>query len=317
MFSLNSGLNDKARKTELDEILFAKYKEPTGMAGFGHADTTDLFNQLRYESGAYIFAEHMGPGKFIRHREEEEVQDTSGRTFNKTTKETKEWKLDLPIPREFYRDDQHAVVKKDVADMARQARNSQDENCFSIYVGGFDSETTADGSYVFANDHTNGNGDTIDNLETGAMSPDNIELLIRKLYEQKDQRGRLGGQVAQALLVPPALMKTARVNTESELEPGTGDNDANYLSLAFNGMRVYQSPWVGSTYASYTNADTSYYVVGQNHFMNRGIREDLFTGFVNWQNDPDKKDRYIYQARYSETAFAGSWQGVIASNGTA
>lgn len=314
MFSLNSGLNSKAVKTELDEIFFGRYSEPPRKAGFGHASTPDLFVQAAMQSSATIISEHMGPGKFIRHREEQEVQETSPRTANKTTHEVRDWKLNLPIPREFDRDDQHGLVQRDVKDMARQARNSQDENAFDIYAGGFDDATTPDAAYLWSDGHTNLNGDTIDNLETGTLTPNNFEVLVRKLYEQKDQRGRLGGHDSSSALFPPALIKKALQITESELEPKTTDNERNYISMVYPELRVFQSPWVGGTYHSYTNANTSYYLVGREHFITRDKREDLFTVLTPWQNDD--KDRLIYKARYAETYYAGTWEGAVASNGT-
>lgn len=266
------------------------------------------------DSQAVIIAEHMGPGKFVTHAEEEEVAQTSPRTANKKTIDVENWKLDLPIPDEFWQDDQHNLVKRDVADMARQAKNSQDENCFDLFPGGFATHTTPDGSYLF-DSHTNLNGDTVDNDLTGALTPDTMEVMIRTLYQQKDQRGRLGGHSAAAFLVPPALIKKAVQYSESELEPKTAENQINYISAVWGGMRVYQSPWVGETYSAVTGADTMHYCVSNEHRITRSIRKGLSTTLVNWAFDPNSADRWFYKARYREVAYAGTWEGAIGSTG--
>jgi len=313
--SLNSGLNAKAVKTELDEILDVAYTEPDKRWGFAHADNPILFNIKRIDRAARILAEHMGPGLFEETAEEGEPVEASPRTANKMTVEVKTFAQDLYIPKEFYDDDQHELVQRDVKKLARKARTTQDKKAFdTCYAGGFDTTTTPDGAYLWSNSHTNLNGDTIDNLETGALSPDNLEVLVRKLYEQKDQNGDLGEHGAAALLVPPALMKKALTYTESELEPGTADNDRNYISLRFDGLRVFEQPYVGGTYNDYANADTAYYLVSQEHELTRDIREELNTVMVPWQYD--KKRRYVYRAAYREMYYAGTWEGAVASNGT-
>lgn len=314
MFSLNSGLNAKAVKTELDEILWTKYSKPPTLGGFGHASTADLFVQEGIDSGSVIIAEHMGPGKFESHAEEEEVTQTSPRTANKKTIDVENWKLDLPIPDEFWQDDQHNLVARDVADMARQAKNAQDENAFDLYPGGFATHKTPDASYLWAT-HTNLNGDSVDNSLTGALTPDTMEVIIRTLYEQRDQRGTLGGHQAAAFLVPPALIKKAVQYSESELEPKTTDNQINYISAVWGGMKIYQSPWVGETYSGVTGANTMYYCVSKEHRITRGIRKPLSTTLVGWAYDPNSMDRHFYKARYREVAYAGTWEGAVGSTG--
>jgi hypothetical protein len=209
----------------------------------------------------------------------------------------------------------HEVVNRGVAEMGRQARNSQDDNALDIYVGGFATHTTPDGSYVWADDHTNLNGDTIDNLETGAMSVANLETLMNSLYLQKDQRGRLGGHEPTALLVAPAIFPDTQEITKSSLQANTTDNNLNYFSAIYPGLRVYRSPWISSTYDAYTNANTSYYLVSKNHFIRRRIREALNTVLVPWQYDP--KRRYKYRGAFREVAYAATWEGAVASNGSA
>jgi len=312
--SLNSGANPNLVKTDLDDVLFPAFDAPA-MPGFATAENALLFKQKSTTMGAVQEIEFAGPSKWKEHIEEEDVDEASVITDNPTTYNVKNWKQDLPIPKEFYDDDQHDTVTQATADMGRQGRGTRDENAMKVYFEGFTVTTTPDAAYLYSNSHTNLNGNTIDNLETGAMSPDNLELLVRALFLQKDQRGRHGGHNPSALLVPPALFKKATVYTESELEPGGPDNDRNYLSMIYPGLQVFQSPWMANTFNGVTNADTSYFLVGPNHRITRKVREPLNTTLVPWQYD--RKDRYIYKGRFREVTYAGTWEGTVASNGTA
>jgi len=311
--SLNSGANPKVVKTAVDEVLFTEYDYPN-QPGTATAETAELFKISGISNAAAIELEYGGASKWTKHAEEEDVEEDSVRTANATTHNVENWKKDLPIPKEFYDDDMHDVVNKSVADMGRKARLARDENALDIYGGGFDDHTTPDAGYLWLATHTNLNGDTISNLETGAFTGDNLEILVRSLYEQKDQSGELGGHDPVALLVPPILFPDAQEICKSELKANVTDNNLNYFSMIYPGLKIFQSAWVGSTYNSYTNAQTAYYLVGRGHAIRRKVREAINTTLVSWEYD--KKDRWMYKGRYREVAYAGTWEGAVASNGT-
>ena len=310
--SLNSGSNANVVKTSVDEVLFGAYDAPS-IPGFATAETPSLFKQSGLDRAAAIELEYAGPGKWNTHAEEEDAEEANVLTGNSTTHNVSNWKQDLSIPKEFYDDDLHEVVNKSVADMGRQAKNTKDENAMGIYVDGFATHTTPDAAYVWSDAHTTLSGVTIDNLSSGAMTPATLETLIRMLVEQKDQRGRLGGHNPAALLVPPILFPDAQEFTKSDLKPNTTDNNLNYVSLIYPGLQVFQSPWVGGTYSSYTNANTAHYLVSTNHSIRRRVRAPLTTTLVDWVYD--SKDRYKYRGRFREVCYAATWEGSVASTG--
>ncbi len=309
----NSGNNPSLVKTELDELFYSKYDYPTG-PGIARADNTDLFRQLRIDRQAVITEEWQGPGDFEEHAEEEELDLATIRSGNQATRTVSNYKKTLKIPKEFADDDQWDTISRAVQDSGRRARTTQDKNAFNLYAGGFDSVTTNDGAYLWSNSHTALNGDTIDNLETGSLTPANLEILVRKLIEQKAQDGGLGGHQPVALLVPPALFPDAQEITKSELQPNSTDNNLNYFSAIYPGLKVYTNPYVGAAYHSYTNANTAYYLVSQNHSITRWIREDVYTRIVSWEYDD--KDRWTYKMGFREVLGAISWEGAVASSGT-
>ena len=184
--SLNSGANPNVVKTALDVLLKQAWDYPV-QPGNATAETSILFKQKTVDKGAVIYEEHMGPGKWYTHAEEEDVEEASPRSGNKTTKDVENWKQDLPVPKEFYDDDQHDTVEYDVQVMGREGRNTRDQSALDLYGDGFDGTTTPDAAYLFSDSHTNLNGDTVDNLETGSLSVANLETLFNSLYLQKNQ----------------------------------------------------------------------------------------------------------------------------------
>jgi len=312
MFSLNSGSNPTVVKTEIDEVLYTEFDYPV-MPGTGTALTPELFKQGTLSNAADIYVEFRPSDKFESHLEEEEVDEETIDTGNKTTQNVVNYKKDLPIAKELYDDEQHDLVNNAVTSVGREAKNTRDQKAFDVYGDGFATGTTPDGAYLWSDTHTNLNRDTIDNLSSGAMTPTTLKTLVRMLYVQKNQRGRLGGHNPVALLVSPTDFPKATEYVESELKPDSTDNNLNYFSRIYPGMKVFTSPWLDSTYHSYANINTAHYLVSRNHFLRRKVREGINTSLLHWKYD--KKDRWMYKVRYREVSYAGTWEGCVASTG--
>lgn len=314
MSGLNSGNNPEIVKTSLDEVLYTEYdreQEP------GEILATDslFFKQESTGMGAVQYAEYMGPGEFEEHAEEESRKLATVRTDNKTTTQILNYKNTVPIPDEFFQDDQHNEVAHTIRMFGMRARTSRDKNAFAkSYAGGFDTATTPDGAYLFSDSHTALDGSTIDNLETGTLTPTNLETVIRSLRLQNAQDGELGGHNAAGLLVPVVLFPDAMEITKSALQANSAENNLNYFSEVYPGMIVGASAYLDSANNSYTNADTSYYVVSRNHYISRTVRQAMKTDLV--PPTTDLQDRWFYKAGYREVVVPKTWEGVVASNGT-
>jgi hypothetical protein len=315
MNGMNSGNNPEVVKTSLDEVLMTEFDtKPTP----DQIDATNptFFKQKGSEKQAEIYAEYMPPKEFESYAEEEEVRDDTVRTGNKTTKEMVPYKNDLPIPVEFFNDDQHGMVTEMSQQFGRKARNSRDKFAFiQSYGDAFSGAVTPNGQPMISNTQTTLSGDTVDNLETGTLTPSNMDTFVSSLELQKDQRGELGGHSMVGLLVPRALYKTAVETMESTLEANTGENQLNIFNTKYGTMAINNSPRLDATYNTLnSNANTSYFGVSRNHRITRFVREGLNTTLNDWTLD--KKDRYIYKARFREVIAPQTWEGVIGSNGT-
>lgn len=312
----NTGLSPETVKESLDEVFYPEYDYKDGR-GIITASNGTFFKQKTTNKGAVQTEEFLPVGEWEEHAEEEEIRVSTVRTDNKKVHTVVNYKKALKIPVEYYEDDMHEVVDNAVKSMARRARTTKDKVAISKWSGGFATETTSDGSFVFANDHTLLSGDTLDNLETGAFNASNLETMVRSLRKQRAQDGDLGGHDAHGLLVALNLYEDALEVTRSELKPGVSDNDVNIfmLSNAYPSLEmVGTSPFLHSDYSQAANVDTAYYVCSRNHSLNRWVRVAMATKIIDYQYDD--QDRYTYKGRYREITSWVSPEGVAASNGT-
>lgn len=316
MSGLNSGNNPEIVKTSLDEVLYTEFdreQEP------GEVLATDglFFRQESTGMQAVQYAEFQGPGEYTEHAEEEFRKLATVRTDNKTTTNVLNYKNTVPIPDEFFQDDQHNEVSEAIRAFGMRARTSRDKNAFArTYADGFDGNqsTTPDGQALYSNAHVALDGTTIDNLETGTLTPANLETLVKSLRLQLAQDGELGAHNANGLLVPVQLFPDAMEITKSALQANSAENNLNYWSEVYPGMMVGASAYLDSSFNVATNADTSYYIVSRNHRISRTVRQGLKTELV--PPATDLQDRWFYKAGYREVAVPKTWEGTAASNGT-
>lgn len=219
-----------------------------------------------------------------------------------------EFSSDLKIPRTFMADQQQSAVAKSVNQETKSMVASIERNGAYVYGNGFTTQLTIDGATLFSNTHTNENGDTIDNLETGVLGDDNLNILVNSLRTQVNQAGVKLGYEPDFLLGPSILDKTARAVTKSVLRAGSGNNDLNYWSEYYPGMKVWYSPFLDEV------STTAYFIGSAGHGVIRYNREPIFTTLVTWETDAN--DMYTYKMRGREEVDSIEYSGLAASNGT-
>lgn len=217
----------------------------------------------------------------------------------------------LPISRTFMADQQESAVSKAVRQRAKAYVATRDRTAMSVYGNGFTgagNSTTIDNVPLYSNSHVNENGDTVDNLETGTLTDPNLNILINSLRTQIDQSGVIIGWEPKFLLTPSGLHQTGMSVAKSVLRAGTGNNDLNYFSEMYPGMKVVYSPFLDAF------STTAYYVGSSTHGVNRFVREGFFTDLVDWKYQSN--DQYLYKMRAREVATAIQYDGTVGSNGT-
>lgn len=313
------GLNPgNAVKSGLDEIFFSRYDRDEEPGQVLALDTT-FFRQTSTTWGAIQNAEFSGPGDFNETIDDEEVPQGNIRVFNKQILDVKDYNKDIPFPQSFLEDSEKYAIKQNaVAQLGLRAQTTRDKFCFlRSYGNPFDATNnpTPDGKALASATHLTGSGDTVNNIETGVLSSDNLKILVRDLKLQKAQDGDLGGHVFKGLITALNLFETAKEITDSELKPGGALNNLNWVSNLYPGIYLGTSEYLNSTYNNVnTNVDTTYGVVGSNHYITRSTRVAISTDWV----DPiyDRQRRAFYRARFRERVYPGTWESIVMSNGT-
>jgi len=267
---------------------------------------------------SFIWDEDSNVGEFQKTDEQEEILNTDTRIGNQTTKASQKYTKQVPISDEAFRADQVGKRAKIGQQVGDRARMTQDKRAvLDTYGDAFAGSvnTTPDGQPLADNSHVLlGTGGTLDNLETGALNADNAWTSVTSLANQKGQDGDAGSHVFEGLLVPFTLYKTAKETLNSTLVPFSGENQINIFDTDYGSVRIYASIFLGSTYNSASNANTSHHFVSRNHMIQRKVFYGLYTKLL--MPESSENDSYRLRSKFHETAFPGSWTGYLGNNGT-
>lgn len=222
-----------------------------------------------------------------------------------------EFKKDLPISRTFMADQQQSAVSKAVKQQALTYASSRDRKAFiGTYGSGFsgaNNGTTIDNVPLFSASHVNENGDTVSNLGTGALTDINLNIQVNSLRTQIAQPGVILGYEPKFILTPSILHQTGMATAKSVLRAGTGNNDLNYWSEMYPGMKVVYSPFLDAS------STTAWFLGSVDHGVTRFDREAFFTRLVDWQTS--QNDQYMYKMRAREVCDSIEYSGVVGSTG--
>lgn len=293
---------------------FSREQQP----GYLRASDSFFFNQDTTEKLAFIWDEDSNVGAFQKTGEEEEILNSDTRIGNQKTKLSQKYTKQVPISDEAFRADavgKRAKIGSQVGDRARVTQDSESIlNTYGDLVAG-SQNTTPDGQAGASNSHTTLTGVTVDNLETGLLSPDNLWTCVTSLANQKGQDGDAGSHVFEGIVVPFVLYKTAKEVLNSTLLADSAENNLNIFDTDYGAVRIAASIFLGSTYNSATSANTTYTLVSRNHQITRKVFYDLTTTLI--PPESTANDTYLYRAKYHESVFPGTWTGFVSSTGAA
>lgn len=153
------------------------------------------------------------------------------------------------VSEELVEDDRYNVINKKPAALARSCRRTAEYLAAQVFNNGFSSGTGGDAHYLFSVDHPRADGGTAQSNANGdgvTLTETNLNTGLLAMRGQLDDKGMKIGVKADTLLVPPDLEKTAQILTNSQLRPGTADNDFNYYQGL---LKVISWDWIStSTY---------------------------------------------------------------------
>lgn len=307
---LKSATSPNVAHTALDFVFNQGYQDEAQISrGRVRANDTLVFKQDSASGDKVIYDQFGGGGLFSeRTNEEAEIQQSSARATNNVVLAVKEFADACDVPKNFMDDEKHGIIKTAVQDMGRRLRLTQDDYAIDRWALGFTTVTTNDAVAWFSNSHMTIDGTTVDNLETGVLTPANLEILIVSLGRQKNQGGILGHFDSNLLLVPLSLLKEGSEIIDSDLLAGTGNNNINYLSRKYPGLELKFSPTLDDT------STTAYFLASNEHSCKRWVRESDGKNYIPWNISKNKIG--TYQRWYREVVAPISYEGSCGSSGT-
>ena len=167
-----------------------------------------------------------------------------------------------------------------------------------------------DGVAMFASTHPDKVGSTHSNIVTASgITPTSIETMILVLQNQVDDIGEpmpMGGGT-NYMIVPPAKVKTAKENIESEWEVGTANNTVNVWKGT--GWVLVTSPFLGTTNSG---SNTAWYVVDG---MFSPLLDVTFKTVSNetWTDNNNKS--FVHDIDFQHKVGAKDYRGMVRNAG--
>lgn len=304
-------------QTAIDAIAWETYDREEQPEYLSVRNST-FFKQASFSGIAHIWDEASNVGNFRETSEQEEIMSSDVRIGNTKTKRSIKYFKQIPISDEAFRTDQHELRAQIGTQVGDRARNTQDlEGILNSYGDAFAGSvnTTGDGQAPASNSHATLTGVTVDNLETGALSPDNLWVCIQSLATQKAQDGDLGSQRFSGIVVPFNLFKTAKEILDAVLIPNSAENNPNIYSTVYGTVALAAAVQLTSSYNSASNAATSYHLISRNHGWTRRTLYGLTTDLV--EPKYSGNDTYTLKAKFHEATYPSTWTGYVGSNGSA
>lgn len=310
-----TGLSPDATQTAIDSVAYEVYNQKGQPSELEVTDSI-FFKQERFTSNAHIWDEYSGIPNVEQHQEQEVVKTIDVFIGNQKVQKVKFFKNDYPISVEAFKTDKGYIrdrIGKDVAEAVM--RKQKYVGIIDCYGDAFDGTnfTTPDGDALASNSHTTLRGATVDNLETGAMSPDNVDTLARSLESQIGQHGDWGGNVLAGVLVSRNIYKHTKEVMNSTLIADSAENNLNIFDTDYGTVSIKQSPLLSSTFNSGSNANTGYHFVSQNHHIVRRQLVDMELEMV--EPKYTSTDSHVERVRFAEVAYPETHFGYAGSTG--
>jgi len=217
--------------------------------------------------------------------------------------------LGFSISEEMVADGKFQEIGDLVRKLGRSGRESQEISAMNIFNNAFDSETTADGQYVFSASHALPSGGTFRNLLStpSDLSPSSLDTMLSDFETQfVGDSGIIYKMVPKALLCHPSLRRYAREVVGSDLKADTADNNMN--SFKEDNLQVVSSPHLTDSDAWFLLAapeETGLRIIVRNPIETKAAGPDV--GFAT--------DAILYKARYREALGATHAYGIFGTPG--
>lgn len=311
-----AALSPDAVKTAIDAVMYETF-DRTQQPNYLKAGDEMFFKQDTTDLVAFIWDEDSNVGEFDETAEQEDILNTDTFIGNTKTKYSQKYTKQITISDEAFRADKVGKRKQIGFNIGDRARQTQDKKAIlttygDAFSGSFN--TTPDGQNLASDNHTTLKGATVDNKETGALTPDNAWTLTVSLANQKGQDGDAGSHVLAGALTPFVLYKTLKEVLNSNLIANSAENNLNIFDTDYGEVQLRASIFLGSMYNAATNANTSYHFIGDNHQITRKVFYELTSTMI--PPEYTDNDNYVMRSKFHESTFPGTWTAYAGSIGT-
>jgi len=273
------------------------------------ATSKDIFNFYASRKNSEDFQKVSGVGRFTAVAEEDPTPIVKRDEIMKTNFSHSTFRKGVGISYEALEDQLYNEMKDNVEQLAISARETMEFNRFAV-IRNIAITNGADGVPLASNSHPLSGGQTQDNLITGAITETVLESAFQLFREMKDYTLKQFISAPKILLTAPANHAEVMRLTKSKLQANTANNDLNYLSEVFPGVRVMFSPYIG---VAAGGSDTGVTLIGKRHKMNTVVREKLRTWMNKWDESSDIVTKF--NALYRESVGFADFVGVVHMTG--
>ena len=210
--------------------------------------------------------------------------------------------------------EEYALLNKvsDAKNMGRGARAKIEKLTSAILYGGF-ATAGPDGQFLFDTDHPKNReetGVTYDNLLSGPLSHDNLELAEKEIADNFKGPDDILIESAEnpVLLIPPALRGTAArlLSDRADGRPGTDWNDINRFA-----GRYRQIEWKYIS-AAEGGSDTAWYIL----YPELGYLKQVWSAKPHYRSwIQEDEELYVFSGRMLTAVGACNWRCGFASTG--
>jgi len=312
------GLSPDAVQTEIDSVLYETEAERSMQPSYVGAVNGTFFKQGTTDLRKFIWDEDAAVPNLDEVAEQETVPGVN--TFIGNTKEVSLTKNmnDLPVSWEAFKvggigAGKRAQLGRQVADAIIRTRD--EKAMVKTYGDAFDGTyyTTPDGDALYSNSHTTLRGDTVDNLETGALSPDTLWASFVSMQTQLGQHGSVNGYLVNGVLTCATQYKKLKEILNSEAIADSAENNLNIFETDYGRVSIGQSPFLNSAADAGTYKATAVHLVSAQH----NIMRKVFAGIETTLIEPKytTTHSYVYRYGFDEQSFPGTWSGMVGLQG--
>lgn len=302
MSNINTSITPNTLLEGLREVFTDSYTE---MVEPHQATSKDVFNFYSSKKNSEDFQKVSGVGRFTAIAEEDPTPIVKRDEIMKTNFAHDTFRKGVGISYEALEDQLYNEMKDHTEQLAISARETQEYNRFAV-IRNIATTNGADGVPLGSNSHPLSGGQVQDNIVTGNITGTVLNTGFQLFREMKDYTLKQFISSPKLLLTAPANHPAVMELTKSKLQANTANNNLNYFSEVYPGVRVLFSPYVG---AAAGGSDTGVTLIGSRHKLNVVIREKIRTWMNKWDESSDIVTKF--NALYRESVGFADFVGVV------